>query len=603
MKHFNLILNFIKKTVWMAGKRYLPAPIKLWLRNNVINRQKQISYENWIKETEPSQKDLQIQKNTKFTFMPKISIIVPVWNTPKQFLIDMIESILNQTYSNWELCLADGGSSVPYVKEILETYRTKDNRIKVKYLTENKGITINSKEALTLASGDYIALLDHDDILAPFALFEVVKAINENPDTDFIYSDEDKISEDGKKRFDPHFKPDFALDTLRSYNYICHLSVIKKELWNEVGGFKEGYEGSQDYDLILRCIEKAKNIIHIPKILYHWRVHETSVTQNPLSKLYAYASAKKALQDHLKRIGLKGKVSDGMCLGCYKITYEISNFPKVSIIIPNKDHKRDLEKCITSIISKSTYKHYEIIIVENHSTEKELFEYYDYLAKHHNNISILEYKKPFNYSAANNFAVKFATGDILLFLNNDIEVINENWLEEMIQYAQRKDVGAVGSKLYYPDDTIQHGGVILGIGGIAGHAHKFFPKDSSGYFDRLMIVQNLSAVTGACLMMRKEIFNYVEGFDEGYTLAFNDVDICLKIRERGYLIVWTPYAELYHYESKTRGYEDTPEKQERFRMEMERFWRKWYKVLEKGDPYYNPNLTLTKEDFSIRINE
>jgi Predicted glycosyltransferases len=560
-----------------------------------------VPYEVWIKINEPKEEELTAQKDIKFKYEPKISIVVPVWNTPKRFLVDMIESVLSQTYSNWELCIADGASKEKHVKEILDSYAKKDNRIKLKYLTENKGIAGNSNEALSLATGEYVALLDHDDTLAPFALFEIVKAINENTTTDFIYSDEDKISEDGTKRLDPHFKPDWSPDTLRSHNYITHLSVVKKELLNEVGWFREGYDGSQDYDLILRCTEKANKIVHIPKILYHWRMHDNSTAQNPNSKLYAFDAAKKALQDHLDRVGLKGKVRDGVSLGSYKIDYDISYHHKVSIIIPNKDHKEDLEKCITSIINKSTYKNYEIIIVENNSKEKKTFEYYEYLQNKYNSIVLLEWKDKFNYSAVNNFASKYANGDILLFLNNDTEVINENWIEEMLIYAQRKDVGAVGAKLYYPDDTIQHGGVILGMGGIAGHPHRVFPRASFGYFGRLVVVQNLSAVTGACLMMRKSVFNEVEGFDEGYPLAFGDVDICLKVREKGYLVVWTPYAELYHYESKSRGYDDTPEKQERFKKEIELFKKKWGHILEKGDPYYNPNLTLEKWDFSIKI--
>jgi len=558
-------------------------------------------YQSWIVNNEPTMKELTAQKTTKFNYQPKISIIVPTWNTPRKFLIDMIDSVINQTYSNWELCIADGNSSKKHVKEILDNYARKDERIKVKFLTENKGIAGNSNEAISLSTGDYIALLDHDDTLAPFALFEIVKTINENTTTDFIYSDEDIISENGTTRFNPHFKPDWSPDTLRSYNYITHLSVIKKELLNEVGWFREGYDGSQDYDLILRCTEKASEIVHIPKILYHWGMSDNSVTKNPNSKLYAYDAAKKALKDHLDRIGMKGKVSDGPFLGSYKIEYDMIGNYKISIIIPNKDHKEDLERCINSILTKSTYKNYEIIIVENHSKEEDVFKYYEYLQNRFENIVLLEWKDAFNYSAVNNFAAKYAKGDILLFLNNDTEVINENWLEEMIQYVQREDVGAVGAKLYYPDDTIQHAGVILGIGGIAGHSHRYFSKYSFGYFRKLGIVQNLSAVTGACLMMRKGVFNEVEGFDERYPLALSDVDICLKARERGYLVVFTPFAELYHYENKTRGYEDTPEKKERNNKEIELFRKKWGYILEKGDPYYNTNLTLDREDFSIRI--
>jgi glycosyltransferase involved in cell wall biosynthesis len=604
-KYFKIILKSsslfnmanIKKSIYYIKNNGLKAFL--------FKAKKEITDENlydlWIKKYEPNKSELERQKVFKFSHQPKISIFVPVWNTSKKFLTDMIESVLNQTYSNWELCIADGGSKETHVKELLEEYTKKDNRIKVKYLPENKGIVGNSNEALSLATGDYIALLDHDDTLAPFALFEIVKAINENPDADFVYSDEDKISEDGSKRFDPHFKPDWSPDTLRSHNYIAHLSIIKKELLDEVGWFKEGYEGSQDYDLILRCTEKANKIVHIPRILYHWRMSQNSTAGNPAAKLYAYDAAKKALTDHINRIGFKGRVSDGLFLSSCKIDYDIIESPKVSIIIPNKDHKNDLERCINSIIDKSTYKNYEIIIVENGSTERSAFDYYDNITKRYNFIKILSWGDAFNYSAVNNFAAYHANGKILLFLNNDVEVINKNWLEEMIMYVQRKDVGAVGAKLYYPDGKIQHAGVILGLGGIAGHSHKYYPKLSNGYVGRLKIIQNLSAVTGACLMMRKEVFNEVGGFDEEYSLAFSDLDICLKVRKRGYLIVWTPYAELYHYESKTHGFEDTPEKQERFNKEIELFRKKWGYILENGDPYYNPNLTLDRDDFSYAI--
>lgn len=600
MKNYKFNLNIIKNICWMLGKRYLPTSMKRYLKKNLFNRERIISYQKWVMENEPSQKELKIQSKIIFNYMPKISIIVPVWNTSKQFLIDMIESVLKQTYSNWELCIADGASKEKHVREVLDHYIKKDNRIKVKYLSENKGIAGNSNQALNLATGDYVALLDHDDLLAAFALFEVVKVINENTDVDFIYSDEDKISEDSTKRFDPHFKPDWSPDTLRSYNYITHLSVIKKELLDRVGWFREGYEGSQDYDLILRCTEKAKKIVHIPKILYHWRMSENSTAQNPNSKLYACESAKKALKDHLNRIGLKGKVNDGLFFGSYKISYDIDYNHKISIIIQNRDYNKYIKKCINSILNNTTYKNYEIIIIES-NIQEEIIKYYEYIRNKHDNISVLEWRGTFNYSAISNFAANFAKGDILLFLNNDTEVINKNWLEEMVQYVQRKDVGAVGAKLYYPYDIIKHAGIIIGIGGTAGYSYRFFPKDSLGYFGRLGIVQNLSAVTSACLMMKKEIFNEIGGFEEEFSLVFSDVDICLKVRKGGYLVIWTPYAQLYHYESKARGFDDALEKQERFKKEIELFKRKWGYILENGDPYYNPNLTLDKEDFSIRI--
>lgn len=558
-------------------------------------------YRLFIAKHEPDTKELLLQSKVKFPFAPKISIICPIWNTPENFLTEMIESVANQTYYNWELCLSDGNSENENIRKILNNYKNNDKRIKVKFLDKNLGISGNSNEALSLATGDYIGLLDHDDTLAHFALFEAVKAINENPDADFIYSDEDKLSEDGKRRFSPHFKPDFSPDTLRSYNYICHLSIFKKELLNNAGFFKDGYEGSQDYDLILRASEEAKNIIHIPKILYHWRISKNSTALWMDNKTYAFDSAKKALKDHLNRIGLNGKADDGLSKGSYKITYNINKDILVSVIIPNKDHEEDLKRCIYSIMEKSTYKNFEIIVVENNSESESISKFYDSLTSKYCNIKIIKWNKPFNYSSVNNYAVEFAKGDILLFLNNDTEVINNGWMERMLEHVQRKDVGAAGAKLYYPNNTVQHGGVIIGILDVAGHSHKGFSRNSCGYINRLCVVQNLSAVTGACLMVRKEVFKEAGGFDENFILAYGDVDLCLKIRAKGYLIIWTPFSELYHYESITRGYEDTPEKRERINGEIKLFYNKWHDIFKKGDPYYNINLTKNKEDFSIAV--
>ncbi len=557
------------------------------------------NYDAWIAQHEPSQRELNMQRKTGFTIEPKISIAVPTFNTPREFLIEMIESVLSQTYNKWELCIADGGSRGPYLKDILTSYALKDERIKVRFLDGNKGIAGNSNGAISLATGDFIALLDHDDLLAPFALFEVVKAINENPEADFIYSDEDKISEDGNCRCDPHFKPDYAPDTLRSYNYICHLSVIRRCLGEAVGWFRYGFDGSQDYDLFLRTLEKAVRVVHLPKILYHWRVSSSSAAGNTSAKTYAYEAAKRALNDHLKRTGTDGEAHFDSSTCTYRIKYACKSTPLVSIVIPNRDHAEDLKRCISSI-ETSTYRNFIITIVENGSQEKEVFELYEELTKK-DNIQVVRWQKPFNYAAINNYAVPFTSGEVLLFLNNDIEVISPDWMEELLGHALRHEIGAVGAKLYYPDDTIQHAGVILGLGGVAGHSHKHFARDSNGYCYRPKIVQNLSAVTAACLMMRRTVFKEIGGFDEKYSHAFNDVDLCLRIRERGYLIVFTPHAELYHYESKSRGYEDTPEKQKRFKGEIELFQQKWKHVLERGDPYYSPNLTLVREDFSIRM--
>ncbi|WP_204218595.1 glycosyltransferase family 2 protein [Desulfurella amilsii] len=562
--------------------------IKILERLGLIQPQ---PYALWIRNFEPNNKALIEQRTHKFAYNPKISIIVTTLNTPTKILRDMLNSVSNQTYSNWQLCIADGSTKKSTLR-MLKKFSKKDKRIVVKFLNENKGTAANLRQAIRFAAGEYVAFLGPFDTLAPFALFEIVKAISENPDTEFIYSDEDKISKNAKKRFSPHFKPDFSPDLLRSCNYISHLSVIKKQLLDKIGTLREDFEGSWDYDLILRCTQKAKKIIHIPKVLYHLRHIDPSVPKN--------IDAKKALSEHLERIGLKGTVEDLDVPGFYKINYDILGLPKISIIIPNKDHKEDLEKCINSIL-KSTYKNYEIIIAENNSTDKITFEYYDYLKNIYSFIKVIEWGKPFNYSAINNFAVLSTTGDILLFLNNDIEPINNNWLEEMLMFVQRDDVGAVGAKLFYPNNTIQHAGVIIGLGGVADHSHKYFPGDANGYFMRLKIVQNVSAVTGACLMTKKSVFMQVGGFDELYQIAFNDIDFCLKIRQKGYLIVFTPFAKAYHFESKTRGIDDTFEKKQRFNKEKEMFIKNWKEILVSGDPYYKPNLTLYKFDFSPKI--
>ncbi len=557
-------------------------------------------YRIWIEKNEPKEEELLRQKEKIFNNAPLISIVVPVYETPLCFLKEMITSVINQTYSNWELCIAEGGSKRQYLKEALKKYADDDKRIKVVFLDNNLGIALNSNEAIKLAGGSYVAFLDHDDTLPPFALYEIVEVINNNPDSYFIYSDEDKITENGKKRFSPHFKPDFSPDLLRSYNYITHFSVAKKSLLEEVGYFREGFDGSQDYDLILRITEKARKIVHIPKILYHWRISGTSAAGGPLAKSYTDEPSKKALSEHLKRTGLKGEVEDAQFFNTYRIKYETDDKKLLSIIIPNKDNAHVLNKCVTSIISHSTYKNFEIIIVENNSRQNSTFELYDKLSLN-KNIKIVEWHSEFNYSKVNNFGVNFSNGELLLFLNNDTEVITPEWLKEMTSYFLREEVGIVGAKLYFGNGLIQHAGDIVGLYGIAGHSHGNFHKGASGYFNRLKVVHNLSAVTGACLMTSRSVFNEVGGFDEAYPLALSDTDYCLKVRQKNYLIVFTPFAEMYHYESVTRGHEDSKKKHERFKKEIGIFREKWKDILTNGDPYYSPNLTLEKEDFSIRL--
>lgn len=531
----------------------------------------------------------------------KISILVPLYNTPIKFLKEMIESVQNQTYKNWELCLADGSDdSHNEVGEFVLGKIKKDNRILYKKLENNLGISENTNACISMATGDYISLFDHDDLLHPSALYFVVKAINEK-NADFIYTDEVTFLDGNVKNLvNLHYKPDFAIDTLRSYNYICHLTTFKATLLEKTGGFRKECDGSQDYDLILRLTEQAENIVHVPEILYFWRGHKNSTAQDITSKPYIINAAHKALGDHLQRTGLKGKVYDGIIPSTYRISYEIEGNPLISIVIANKDNIDSLDLCLKSIYEKSTYRNFEIIIVENNSTEQATFEYYKNLEEQFSNIKVVYWKDKFNYSAINNFGFTEAEGDYVLLLNNDVEVITPSWLEEMLMYAQRKDVGAVGAMLYYPDDTIQHAGVILGIGGVAGHSHKYFPRGTYGYMSRGAIAQNYSAVTFACVMMSSDVFEEVHGIDEKFQVAFNDVDMCMRIRKAGYLIVFTPYAELYHYESKSRGQEDTPEKVKRFNSEIDRFQKRWGKELEQGDPYYNPHLTLHHEDFSFK---
>ncbi|OON97229.1 MAG: glycosyltransferase [Epulopiscium sp. Nele67-Bin005] len=542
------------------------------------------------------------QENTYFGKNIKFSIIVPLYNTPLNFLEEMIDSCIDQTYQNWELCLADGSDDKHQDVELtVRDYQQYDNRIKYKKLEKNGGISINTNEALQMATGEYIALFDHDDLLHPTALYEYMRVICAK-NADFIYCDELTFEGDVTHIITMHFKPKFAIDNLRANNYICHFSVFKRELLDKVGMFRKEYDGSQDHDMILRLTSAANKVYHIPKILYYWRSHPNSVAADINSKTYAIQAGKNAVKDHLKQLGIEAEIESSKAFPTiYKINYKITEEPLISIIIPNKDNVEQLQTCINSIKLKSTYTNLEIIVIENNSTDQETEKYYKQLIN--DGVKVLYYKETgFNYSAINNFGVKHATGSYLLFLNNDMEVINPNWIEEMLMYAQRKDVGAVGAKLYYPNDTIQHAGVILKLGAarIAGHAHHNCSKDNLGYMGRLFYAQNFSAVTAACLLIKKSIFDKVGGFDEGLAVAFNDVDFCLKVRKAGFLNIWTPYAELYHYESQSRGLEDTPEKVERFERESNYFREKWGKVLEQGDPYYNINFTLDNSDFSLR---
>lgn len=556
-------------------------------------------------ESFPDDAERERQKNTVFDRMVKISVLTPLWNTPENFLREMIESVQAQTYQNWELCLADGSDDAhAYVGEICREYAKKDRRIVYKKLEKNGGIAENTNRCLEMATGEYVAPFDHDDLLHPCVLYEYVKVINEK-DADYIYCDEATFKNgDVNQMITMHFKPDYAIDNLRANNYICHFSMFDKKLLEGTELYRTKFDGSQDHDMILRLTDKARNVVHVPKLLYYWRQHAGSVSSGVEAKPYVVESARGAVADHLRRHGFSNfKITSTRAFETiFKITYEIIGEPKISIIIPNKDHVEDLRRCITSIIEKSTYDNYEIIVVENNSETREIFAYYEELA---NNpaVKIITYKGDFNYSAINNLGVSEASGEYVLLLNNDIQIITVNWMEELLMYAQRPDVGAVGAKLYYPDKTIQHAGVVIGLGAhrTAGHVHYRQKRENLGYMGRLCYAQNMSAVTGACLLVKKALYEEAGGLDESFAVSLNDVDFCLKLRRLGYLNVFTPFAEAYHYESASRGSDMTGEAAARYNDESARFREKWKAELEAGDPYYNPNFSLDKSDFSLRV--
>ena len=535
---------------------------------------------------------------------PKISIVVPLYNTPLNFLEELLDSVVNQTYRNWELCCVDAGQDTA-VGQHVQARAKADPRIRYQKLTENEGIAGNTNHGFELATGDYIALLDHDDILHPCALWYTAQAIVEQG-ADFVYTDEATFEGKVENVVLYHFKPDFMLDNLRSNNYICHLTTFSKVLMEQAGGGERAeYNGSQDYDLFLRLTEKARKIAHIPHALYYWRSSPNSTASDISAKTYCIDAGIAALKAHYARCGVA--VDDVTLIpgtpGYYKTDYTMAHPGRVSILIPTCDHIRDLETCVESIYARTTYPDFEILLIENNSKEEQTFRSYERMQKEHpDTLKVLTWQgKGFNYSALNNFGARYATGEYLLLLNNDTEVITPGWLEEMVMYAQQKRVGCVGAKLLYPDDTIQHAGVGFGIGGVAGHLHKYFPATSDGYMGRLNYVQDVYADTAACLLIRKEIYDEVGGLDESYAVAFNDVDFCVRVRQAGYTNVFTPFAQLYHYESKSRGMEDNPEKQKRFQGEVLRFQARWGDLLAAGDPCTNPNFDIQREDFSLKI--
>jgi GT2 family glycosyltransferase len=569
-----------------------------------------IAYQRYCLNTKLQSSEIKIQKKVKHNYSPLISIIVPLYNTKPLFFHQLMKSLLRQTYTNWEVCFCDG-STINRTKKLIEHYQYKlGDKLKVKYLGENFGISGNTNEAIKLASGDFIGFMDHDDMLTEDALFEMVKAINEYPEADFFYSDEDKINYSGIIRSNPFFKPAYSPDTLRSVNYICHFVMTSKKLLDSVGYCRSEFDGSQDHDLVLRLTERSNAVVHIPRILYHWRIYSQSTSSNIESKSYIVDAGCKAIKSHIQRIGIDGYVEPTVN-HMYRVSYKIIDNPKVSIIILNKDNDMILRQCIESILVKTTYSNFDIIIVENNSTDENIFNYYEELSSD-KRIKIKIWNQKFNFSAACNYGAEDCDSPYLLFLNNDTTVISPDWLERMLEHLQNESVGIVGSKLLYQDRKVQHGGVIIGLSVIAGHPFLRKDEKDSGYKNALITIRNVSAVTGACLMIRRDIYEEVIMFDEEYPVAFSDIDLCLKVLSKGYFIVWTPYSILYHLESYTRGYYDTEEKLIEMNKEFEIFRSKWQGFINVGDPYYNPNLSriswksyqvnIKNDDFRPRIN-
>ncbi len=599
---------------------------ELYIRAVEKLRSQKISYNKWYQKHAITEEQQNAQKEDVRTWEnhPLISICVPLYNTPENYFCEMIDSVVKQTYPNWQLCLADGSPSEKLENVIKQRYATEE-RICYRHLEENLGIAENTNKAFEMATGEWISLLDHDDILPPEALYEtlvaagvaegkasLVKRKKTDDVIDAVYSDEDKITEDLTEHFDPHFKPDYNIDLLRTNNYITHLFTVRREIVERVGGFESKYNGAQDFDFIFRCTDAARGVAHVPRILYHWRTSAGSTAENPASKMYAYEAGKLAIEDHLKAKGLEGEVSFTRNLGFYRVKYKVKSEELISIIIPNRDQAAMLEKCIASV-EKSTYTNYEIIIVENNSESREIFAYYEKITgcaynaevpmegtlANGNRICVVTWKDSFNYSAINNFGTRFTKGSYLLLLNNDIEILTEDWLEEMLSHCQREDVAAVGCKLLYPDGTIQHAGVGIGLGGIANSMFVGMDSKFHGYMHRANLQLDYSAVTAACMMVKKHIFDEVGGLEEELTVAYNDIDLCLKMGAAGYRIVYTPYAKAIHYESKSRGYENIPQKQARLQKESEYMLQKWADIFEYGDPYYNPNFSKKRMDYTI----
>lgn len=546
---------------------------------------------------------------------PLFSVIVPLYETPERYLREMIGSVCAQTYGNWELCLADassllpeadgGGGAATALTGIIEEYRRRDGRIRCRILGSNGGISENTNRGMEMASGDFLCFLDHDDLLEPNALYELALALKKHPGAELLYTDEDKVSADGKEFFQPNFKPDFNPFLLRSNNYICHFLAVGAPLAKRVGGFRKGFDGAQDYDFILRCTEKTEKIVHVPLALYHWRTGGGSTADNPFSKGYAYEAGQRAIEEHLKRSGLSGTVQRLRSPGFYRVRYAPAGMPKISVIIPSCDHAGLLRDCLISVWEKTTYENYEVVVVENNSTEPATAAAYRELRREAERrgkaLRIVRWKGTgFHYPKLNDCGVRASDGEYLLFLNNDITVISPDWMEEFLGVAACPGVGIVGARLYYPDDTIQHAGIIIGMGGVAGSLFVGMERERSGYMNRAVLLQNLSAVTAACMLVKRSVYEELGGMERRLAVAFNDVDFCLRARRAGYQVVYDPYVELYHHESKSRGAEDTTEKLKRFQGEIEFMRGRWIGLLQEGDPYYNPNLSLKSWNCGLR---
>lgn len=562
----------------------------VWLKKK-LTRNEYADYDTWLRIMRVSRQELFAQRKTKFSYAPKFSVVVPLYHTPAKFLKDLVRSMMYQSYANWELCLVNASPEDVHLTSLLENWAMRDKRIRVIRLEKNLGIAQNTNAGIEASTGEFIAFLDHDDFLEPDALFCYVDALNKDKTIDVFYSDEDKTDEYAAHYFYPHFKSDFNIDLLHANNYMCHFLAVRKSLVDTVGGLNEKFDGAQDYDFVLRLTENTKKIYHCPRILYHWRCSNQSTAASQGNKMYAIHAGKAALNAHYKRIGWNARAQEGAVDGWYQTKFTLKEEPLVSILIPNKDHTDDLDVCLNSFFERADYQNYEFIIIENNSVLPETFAYYEKIEKEHDNVKVVYWEAGFNYSAINNFGFKFAKGDYIMLLNNDVELITPDIFQSMLGFCMRPEVGIVGAKLLYNDHTVQHAGVLVGAGGLADHVFKGIHEDDPGYMGRAISSQNVSAVTAACLLVKRSVYEEVGGLEEEFQVAFNDVDFCLKVRKAGYLIVYDADVKLFHYESKSRGMEDTTDRFIRFGNEMILLNSKWDILSTFVDPYYNPNLS------------